>query len=55
VLSVFYYENATLVADNIEVKQGETKLLKHFTESLFLTITAELTAHWGQVLSNIEN
>ena len=32
VLSVLYSENATFTADNIEVKQGETKPPKHFTD-----------------------
>ena len=38
VLSVLYSENATFTADNIEVKQGETKPPKHFTESTLLAV-----------------
>ncbi len=38
VLSVLYSENATFVADNITVKQGETKPPKRFTESSLLAV-----------------
>lgn len=38
VLSVLYSENATFTADNIEVKQGETKPSKRFTESSLLAV-----------------
>lgn len=38
VLSVLYSENATIVADNITVKQGETKPPKRFTESSLLAV-----------------
>ncbi len=38
VLSVLYSENATFTADNIAVKQGETKPPKRFTESTLLAV-----------------
>lgn len=38
VLSVLYSENATFIADNITVKQGETKPPKRFTESSLLAV-----------------
>ena len=38
VLSVLYSENATFTADNITVKQGETKPPKRFTESSLLAV-----------------
>ena len=36
--SVLYSENETFTADNITVKQGETKPPKHFTESSLLAV-----------------
>lgn len=38
VMSVLYSENAAFTADNITVKQGETKPPKRFTESSLLAV-----------------
>lgn len=37
-MSVLYSENAAFTADNITVKQGETKPPKRFTESSLLAV-----------------